>query len=312
MESFLVCFRAVAPIFLIMALGYLVQRTGAISREDVPRLNKVAFRYFLSVTMFYNLYQSDISHAIQPRLLLFAEIAVLAEFAVATVFVVATERERPKRGVKIQGIFRSNSILIGIPLTAALVEGADLGSIVLLLAVVVPTYNILAVVILEIFRGNRPNMGHVLLGIAKNPLIIAVALGLLFLLTPLRLPVVIESTISQIAPVSNAFMLFLLGAFFRFDGLRRYRWDLVVVTLGRLVVMPGIILTIAYFLGFRGVEFAGLIAVFGSATAVSSFTMAQQLGGDDELAGDIVVVTSVFCIATLFGWSFLFKSLGAF
>ena len=59
-------------------------------------------------------------------------------------------------------------------------------------------------------------------------------------------------------------------------------------------------------------EFAGLIAVFGSATAVSSFTMAQQLGGDDELAGDIVVVTSVFCILTLFGWSFLFKSLGAF
>ena len=312
MESFLVCFRAVAPIFLIMALGYLAQRLGTISRDDVPRLNKVAFRYFLSVTMFYNLYQSDISHAVQPKLLLFALIAVLAEFALATLFVVATEKTGNKRGVKIQGIFRSNSILIGIPLTAALVEGADLGSIVLLLAVVVPTYNVLAVVILEVFRGNRPNIGHVLLSIAKNPLIIAVALGLVFLLTPLKLPVVLESTLSQIAPISNAFMLFLLGAFFRFDGLRRYRWDLVQVTLGRLVVMPGIILAIAYFMGFRGVHFAGLIAVFGSATAVSSFTMAQQLGGDDELAGDIVVVTSVFCIATLFGWSFLFKSLGAF
>ena len=312
MESFLVCFRAVAPIFLIMALGYLAQRLGTISRDDVPRLNKVAFRYFLSVTMFYNLYQSEISHAVQPKLLLFALIAVLAEFALATLFVVATEKTGNKRGVKIQGIFRSNSILIGIPLTAALVDGADLGSIVLLLAVVVPTYNVLAVVILEVFRGNRPNIGHVLLSIAKNPLIIAVALGLVFLLTPLKLPVVLESTLSQIAPISNAFMLFLLGAFFRFDGLRRYRWDLVQVTLGRLVVMPGIILAIAYFMGFRGVHFAGLIAVFGSATAVSSFTMAQQLGGDDELAGDIVVVTSVFCIATLFGWSFLFKSLGAF
>lgn len=312
MESFLVCFRAVAPIFLIMALGYLAQRLGTISRDDVPRLNKVAFRYFLSVTMFYNLYKSDISHAVQPRLLVFALIAVLAEFALATLFVVATEKTGSKRGVKIQGIFRSNSILIGIPLTAALVEGADLGPIVLLLAVVVPTYNVLAVVILEIFRGNRPNIGHVLLNIVKNPLIIAAALGLLFLLTPLRLPVVIESTVSQIAPISNAFMLFLLGAFFRFDGLRRYRWDLVQVTLGRLVIMPGLVLTAAYFLGFRGVHFAGLIAVFGSATAVSSFTMAQQLGGDDELAGDIVVVTSVFCIATLFGWAFLFKSLGVF
>lgn len=312
MESFLVCFRAVVPIFLIMALGYMAQRLGQISREDVPRLNKVAFRYFLSVTIFYNLYKSDISHAVQPKLLLFAMIAVVAEFTASTIFVLVTEREQTKRGVKIQGIFRSNGILIGIPLTAALMDGADLGPVVLVLAVVVPLYNILSVIILEIFRGNRPNVGHVLLSIVRNPLIIAVALGLLFLLTPLRLPVVIESTVSQIAPVANAFMLFLLGAFFRFEGLRRYRWDLVLVTLGRLVIMPGIVLVIAYFLGFRGVSFAGLIAVFGSASAVSSFTMAQQLGGDGELAGDIVVVTSVFCIATLFGWSFLFKTLGAF
>lgn len=312
MESFLVCFRAVAPIFLIMALGYLAQRLGTISREDVPRLNKLAFRYFLSVTMFYNLYKSDISHAVQPRLMLFAVIAVLAEFAAATAYVVITEPQRAKRGVKIQGIFRSNGILIGIPLTGALVANADLGPIVMVLAVVVPTYNILAVIILEVFRGNKPNPGRILLSIAKNPLIIAVAVGLVFLLTPLKLPVVIESTVSQIAPISNAFMLFLLGAFFRFDGLRRYRWDLVIVTLGRLVIMPGVVLAAAWFMGFRGVEFAGLIAVFGSATAVSSFTMAQQLGGDDELAGDIVVITSVFCVATLFGWAFLFKSLGAF
>ena len=312
MESFLVCFRAVAPIFLILALGYLAQRLGTISREDVPRLNKVAFRYFLSVTMFYNLYNSDISHAIQPRLLLFAVAAVLAEFALATLYVVSTEKTGVKRGVKIQGIFRSNAILIGLSLTAALVRRADMGAVVLLIAVVVPMYNVLAVVILEVFRGNRPQLGHVLLNIVKNPLIIAAALGLLFLLTPLRLPVVVESTVAQIAPVANAFMLFLLGAFFRFDGLRRYRRDLLQVCLGRLVVAPGLVLAAAYFLGFRGVEFAGLIAVFGSATAVSSFTMAQQLGGDDELAGDIVVTTSAACIPTLFLWSFLFKSLGAF
>ena len=312
MDSFLVCFRAVAPIFLIMALGYLAQRSGALAREDVPRLNKVAFRYFLSVTMFYNLYTSDVSRAIQPRLLIFAVVAVLAEFVLSALFVVATEKTGSKRGVKIQGLFRSNAVLIGLPLTAALVQGADTGAVVLLIAVVVPLYNVLAVVVLEAFRGNRPQLGHVLLNIVKNPLIIAAALGLLFLLTPLRLPVVVEATLGQIAPVSNAFMLFVLGAFFRFDGLRRYWKDLLQVTVGRLVVIPGAVLTTAYLLGIRDVSFAGLIAVFGSATAVSSFTMAQQLGGDDELAGDIVVVTSVFCMATLFGWSLLFKSLGAF
>ena len=312
MDSFLVCFRAVAPIFLIMALGYLAQRTGAISRDDVPRLNRVAFRYFLSVTMFYNLYHSDISHAIQPGLLVFAAAAVLIEFLVVTGLVLITEKDGNKRGVKVQGIVRSNVILIGLPLAASLIQGGDPGPVVMLIAVIVPIYNVLAVVALEVFRGNRPKLGHVLLNIVRNPLIIAAALGILFLLTHLRLPQVIETTISQIASVSNAFMLFLLGAFFRFDGLRRYWRDLVLVNLGRLVVVPGLVLTAAYFLGFRDMPFVGLIAVFGSATSISSFTMVQELGGDDELAGDIVVTTSAACILTLFGWSFLFKLLGAF
>jgi len=312
MESFLVCFRAVAPIFLMMALGYLAQRTGAISREDVPRLNKVAFRFFLSVTMFYNLYNSDISNALQPRLLLFTVAAVAVEYGLSCAWVLLTEKGSDKQGVKIQGIYRSNFVLIGLPLAAALVEGADLGPVVMLIAVVVPMYNVLAVITLEVFRGGRPRLGQVVLNILKNPLILAALAGLLFLFTGLRLPPTLESTVKQLSAVSSPYMLFLLGVFFRFSGLKRYKRDLAEVTLGRLVVMPGLALTAAYLLGFRGVGFAGLIAVFGSATAVSSFTMVQEIGGDDELAGDIVVMTSAVCVATMFGWSLLFKTLGAF
>ena len=80
----------------------------------------------------------------------------------------------------------------------------------------------------------------------------------------------------------------------------------------RLLVMPGILLTPAYLLGIRDTGFAGLISVFASATAIASFTMTQQMGGDAELAGDIVVSTSALCIVTMFAWSVLFKALGAF
>ena len=312
MESLLVCLRAVAPIFLMMALGYLAQRTGAIGREDVPRLNRIAFRFFLSVTLFNSIYHSDISRAVQPKLLLFAVAAVLVEFALAAAFVLATEKDPGKQGVKIQGLFRSNFVLIGLPLTEALLEGGDIGPTALLIAVVVPLFNAMAVVTLEAFRGARPQAGKILRNILINPLIISSALGLLFLTAGVRLGPVLESTVRQISGVANPFMLFLLGAFFRFDGLRRYRRDLLIVGAGRLVVIPGVMLTAAYLLGFRGAGFAGLISMFGSATAVSSFTMVQQLGGDDELAGDIVVTTSAACVITLFGWSLLFKTLGAF
>ena len=103
-----------------------------------------------------------------------------------------------------------------------------------------------------------------------------------------------------------------MGAFFRFSGLQRYRRDILLVSFVRLIVMPGILLTTAYLLGIRDTGFAGLISVFASATAIASFTMTQQMGGDAELAGDIVVATSALCIVTMFGWSLLFRQLGAF
>lgn len=313
MESFWVCFNAVTPIFLLMALGYAAQRTGAIRREDeVPRLNKLVFCWFMSVTMFCNLYDADPAQVIRPKLLLFGVGSTLAVYAASVGWVLLTERLPDKRGVKIQGMYRSNFLLLGLPLTASLVTGEDIGAVVALVAVVIPIYNVLAVITLESCRGGKIRPGKLALNVLKNPMIVGALTGLVFLVTNVRLPSVLESVVRQVSSLSSPLMLFLLGAFFRFEGLRRYGRDLLGVCLARLVVIPGVMLAAAYWLGFRGVEFAGLIGLFGAPTAVASFPMVQKIGGDSELAGDIVVSTSALCVITLFLWSWLFRSLGAF
>lgn len=312
MTAFHVCLNAVLPIFIMMVLGFLARRLGAIKREDVPKLNRLVFRWFMPVMLFYNIYTSELSRAVQPKLLAFTALCVLCAYALSLGYVLLTEKDKNKRGVKIQGLYRSNFVIIGIPLAAQLVEGADLGPVVVLIAVVVPMFNVLAVVTLEVFNGNRPRLGRLLLDILKNPLILGTAAGLALLLLNIRLPEAVVSAAKQIGSATNPLLLFLLGAFFEFGGLRRYIKDLVEVCLGRLVVIPGIFLTLAYLAGIRGVEFAGMIAIFGSATAIASFTMVQQMGGDAELAGDIVVASSALCCFTLFMWSLLFKTLGAF
>lgn len=312
MTAFHVCLNAVLPIFIMMALGFLARRLGAIKREDVPKLNRLVFRWFMPVMLFYNIYTSELSRAVQPKLLAFTALCVLCAYGLSLGYVLLTEKDKNKRGVKIQGLYRSNFVIIGIPLAAQLVEGADLGPVVVLIAVVVPMFNVLAVVTLEVFNGNRPRLGRLLLDILKNPLILGTAAGLALLLLNIRLPEAVVSAARQIGSATNPLLLFLLGAFFEFGGLRRYIRDLVEVCLGRLVVMPGIFLTLAYLAGIRDVEFAGMIAIFGSATAIASFTMVQQMGGDAELAGDIVVASSAMCCFTLFMWSLLFKTLGAF
>ena len=227
-------------------------------------------------------------------------------------YTLLTEKLPERRGVLIQGMFRSNYVIMGIPVATALLGADQLGTVSILIAVIVPLFNMLAVVVLEVFRGQKPKPLHILGQIAKNPLVIGSVLGILTLVAGIRLPHILEQTIQSVSAIASPLQLFLLGAFFQFSGLKTYHRELVTVSIAKLIVSPGLFLGLGALLGFRGVAFVSLIGIFASPTAVNSFTMAQQMGGDAELAGDIVVTTSAASILTMFFWIFLFKSLGMF
>ncbi len=304
--------NAVLPVFLMMAAGYLSRRLGVLKREDVAKYNRVAFLVFLPCLLFYNVYRSDLSSAVNPRLIAYAVLGVLVVFTAAYVLVQRLEPLDERRGVLIQGIFRSNYVILGLPIAQALLGEGELGAVSVLIAIVVPLFNVLAVFVLERFRGGSVSPGQVALQVVKNPLVVSSALGVAALLVGLKLPGVAEKAVSGLGAVATPLQLFLLGAFFRFEGLGRYVRALSAVTTVKLVVTPAIFLSLAAVLGFRGVEFVALLGIFASPTAVNSFTMAQQMGGDAELAGDIVVSTSVFSAITMFLWIFAFKTLGVF
>ena len=313
MQNFLLTAHAVVPMFLMIAAGYLCRRLGVLAREDVPRFNRVAFRVFLPCLLFYNVYTSDLSSAVRPKLIVFAVAGVLVVAALAILGVLRLEPRADRRGVIAQGIFRSNYVILGLPIAQALLEGQNLGPVAILIAIVVPLFNFLAVAVLESFRGGKVKVGTVLLEIAKNPLVVSSVLGILCLLLRVKLPFTVEKAVSGLGSIATPLQLFLLGAFFRFEGIARYRKPLAVVTTVKLFLTPAVMLLLASALGFRGVEFVALIGVFASPTAVNSFTMVQQMDcGDAELAGDIVITTSAFSIFTFFLWIWLFKSLGVF
>lgn len=312
MENLMISANAVLPMCLIMALGYGTRRLGWIRREEISAINKIAFRIFLPCLLYYNVYCSDLSGSFDPLLMAYAVGGVLLTFGLSLGYTLLTEKLPERRGVMIQGMFRSNYVIMGIPVATALLGADQLGTVSILIAVVVPLFNMLAVVVLEVFRGQKPKPLHILGQIAKNPLVIGSVLGILTLAAGIRLPHILEQTIQSISAIASPLQLFLLGAFFQFSGLKTYRRELVTVSAAKLIVSPGLFLGLGALLGFRGVAFVSLIGIFASPTAVNSFTMAQQMGGDAELAGDIVVTTSAVSILTMFLWVFLFKSLGMF
>ena len=276
----------------------------------VSRVNKLVFRVFLPIMLFNNIYTSDLKGVFNPKLVIFAPLSIIVIFTITTIFVVKLRKENKRRGAMIQALFRSNYVILGIPIVKALF-GDEVSAVPSLLAAfIVPIFNLLAVITLEVFRGSKPDLLKIIKSIIKNPLIIASLLGFAFNLLEIRFPAVIASTISTVGSVATPLPLVMLGAFFRFESVKNNIKDIAICTIGRLIVSPLIGSVIALMLGFRGVEFASLLIMFSAPPAIASFTMAQQMDSDYQLSGEAVIVSSALSCFTIFLWILLYTSLG--
>ena len=312
MNNFLISLNAVLPSFLIMAAGYIARRAGIIREETIPAMNRVAFRVFLPALTFFNVYSGDLTTSFHPGLMVYVVGVILFAFAAAALVVPFLEKDPKKRGVMIQGIFRANFLVVGLPVATTLVPDGDPGIVTVLSVATIPLVNILAVIILEYYRGRgeKVSVPHLLLDCLKTPLVVSCILGMVCLFLKIRLPGPLHTAVRDLSRVASPFTLFLLGAFFHFEKVGENRRPLIAALLGRLVIVPAIALFVGVLLGFRGMHLAAILVCSGTGTAVSSFAMTQSLGGDAALAGNIVVFSSLACTFTLFCWSFLLKTLG--
>lgn len=309
MKNLILSFNVVAPLCLVMALGYFLKYIKILDKNSVKVMNNATFKVFLPTLLFYNIYTTDLGSVFDPKLMIFAAMSIIVLFGVLFLFIPIIEKDNSKRGVMIQGIFRSNFVLFGIPVATSLVGEGKVGTTALLIGVIVPLFNFLAVVCLETFRGGSINIKKIIRGIVTNPLIIGAFLGLLLLILNIKLPVFIVSTIKDISKMATPLSLTLLGASFSFSNIKKYLRETIIVVIGKLIITPLIFILISYCCGFRGVSLLSLMIMFASPTAISSFQMAIQMDGDSDLASQIVVFTSAFSIVTVFFWIFILKEL---
>ena len=306
MENLLVSVNVVLPLFLMMALGYVLKALHFYDDTLLSKMNNLVFKVFLPILLFTDLYATDLEQVFNPRLILYAALSVLAAFFLSVAFACIAEKNNRIRSALIQGIFRSNFIIFARSIygeTAA-------ASAAILIAVIIPMFNILTVTEMEIFRGGSVNISSILKGIATNPLIIGCVIGFLFLFFKISLPTVIADTLSSLASVATPLALMILGGSIKFSKTKGYFRQIIYGLAGKLIVVPAIFLLIAVMLGFRQQELAVLVALYCSPVAVSSFVMAQQMDSDGDLAGQFVVLGAALSVVTVFLWVFLLKSLG--
>ena len=307
MENLILSLNVVLPLFITMSLGYFLKSLNMFDNNTLDTMNNITFKSFLPMLLFYNIYKTDLQGVFNLKLMIFSATCVIALYLILYLIVPLIEKDNKKRGALLQGLFRSNFVIFGIPITESLFGSEKVAVAALLIAVIVPLFNILSVIALETFRGGKPDFRKISIGIIKNPLIIASCLGILTLLLKIKIPTAMEKTISDVSKIATPLSLILLGASFKFDNIKKYLKQTTIAVVGKTILTPCIILPICIMFGYRGVELSTLMIIFAAPTAISSFTMAQQMDSDSELAGQIVVFTSAFCVVTVFMWIFILK-----
>jgi len=310
MENFILSLNIVIPVFLIMGLGYAAKAFKWLDEPAVKKMNAVIFKIFLPILLCNNIRNADITKLAQPGAFIYVAIGLTLLFALSMLLMPLISKDGRRTGVLVQGICRANYAFLGLPLIAAMFPGQDTSIASLMVAVSVPFYNALSVVALEIYRGGKIKIGKILKNIAKNPLIIGCVIGMILLLGGIKLPTIIDKAMSDVGKAGTPVALFLLGASFSFSAVRGNGKDLTFAVAMKLVVVPLIFVGAAVLMGFRDVALASILIAFGAPTAVSSFTMAQQMDGDDVLAGQIVVFTTLLSVVSLVAFIFVFKQLG--
>lgn len=298
--------------FIYILIGVVIKRTGMMTDAENKRFNKVLFTFFYPVLMFNNIFKADLAAAVDLRLIIFALAFITVTVAVTWAVVVRIESRNSARGAMIQAIYRSNFVLMGIMVVQSIFGDAGLPVVTMLITIVIPFFNIIAVIVLEYFRGGKPDMKNMLINTIRNPLIIGAIAGAICSVIHLSLPYPVETVLDGIAAAAPTVAMIMLGVSFDPSAITAKRRDIMICLIGRLAVIPMIGLPLAAALGFRGPAFVSLLIIMASPTAVSTYPMAVSLDSDAEIAGSAIMLSTPVSCITLFVWLLIFKNLGIY
>ncbi len=301
------------PLFLVIALGYLIRRGGMLDEGFVRSAGKFNFYVTLPALVFRDMAGSDFRSIMDRQMILFCAGVTAGSFFLIWLVAHFVMKNGGQTAALVQGSFRSSAALLGFALMESIYGSTEMMPLMILGAV--PLYNLLSVVVLVVEGGKKGDgflkiLFRSVFKTITNPILIALALGMLASYFSVPIPAIPAKLIGYLAVMASPLALLTVGANFRFTDLKRVSGAVVMASLLKLVILAAVFLPPAIWLGFRDQKLAAILIMLASPATPASFTMCQQMGGDADLSGSVVVVTTLFSAVTLTAWIFVLRYFG--
>ena len=309
MDNLFFCLNATGPIFLMMILGLFFRHIGWMDEEFASKMNKFVFKVPLPLLLFGDLATVDFSEVWNVKFVIFCFIVTLICIIISA-GISCLWKDKSIRGEFIQASYRSSAALLGIAFIQNIYGNAGMAPVMIIGSV--PLYNIMAVVVLSFFKPGQNGMDKALLkktltGIITNPIIIGIAAGLLWSALKLPMPVILHKAVSSIGGVATPMGLMAMGATFDIKKAFGKIKPTVIAAFIKLVGFVAVFMPLAVAIGFRREKLIAILVMLGSATTVSSYVMAKNMGHEGVVSSSVVMLTTMCSAFTLTGWLFIMK-----
>ncbi len=320
-ESLIYSINVVLPILLLALIGYVLNRIKFLNEGFLSVADKLVFKLCLPAMLFVDVVNAS-ADSFDIGFVSFCLSALLIVVAVSIITAILATGDNKKRGAMSQGMYRSNSAILGTMLVRSMFDNSPVANS--MMAVTLPffviTLNITAVTVLTVFAPNearltkREFVKKLIVNIVANPLIIAIVSGalvnLLLTLLDTELPVFIGSTLDYLSDMAVPLSLISLGATVSIKAMKGRVGCALLASVMKTLILPWIIVIIAIAMGYKSYMLGIIFVLFGGPSAVSSYIMAKNMNSDHILAGQILMITTVMSCFTNFLGVFVLRYFG--
>ena len=312
-ENLLFSLNASMPIVLLMIFGYICRKVDLLDDHTTSKLNKFTFKAALPALLFKDLSTADFRAVWDGEMVGFCVIVTILSVAIAVVYSLF-HKDKAERGEMIQASYRSSAAVLGIAFVNN-IYGESLMAALMIVGTV-PIYNIIAVAVLAATSPDKKGESKKMLffdtlkGVVTNPIIIGIAVGILWSLIKIPQPAIMSKTVGYMANMATPLSLIALGASFKVEEAKSKVGITVGICFIKLILFCGIFLPIAINMGFRGEKLVAVLVMLGSATTGSCFVMVKNFGHKGTITAFAVMLTTICSAFTLTLWLFLLRSKG--
>ncbi len=294
-------FSALAPVFLLILLGYLIRSRGLIAETFWVSAEKMTYFLFFPALLLGNTATARIGGLDVAPMIAASVVAVLLVAALAGLLRPRLALSGPSYTSVFQAFMRPN-VYLGIAAAYALYGQAGLTLVSVSVAVLVPLVNVLGVVVLVRHAGVEgapPSWGKALGPIARNPLIIACTLGALLNVSELGLPPLVEPFLEILGRAALPVGLLAVGAGLDLAALRSSGRLVGLTSCVKLLILPGLTYAACLVFGVTGLAVTISVLYASLPNSATSYVLARQMGGDTALLAGSITASTLLAMVTM-------------